>query len=44
MKKKKKKKLLERKTILNKSIENWSNGIISNNDYIMILNTLSGRT
>ena len=43
-KEKEKKKLLERKTILDKSIENWSNGIISNYDYIMILNTLSGRT
>ena len=38
------KKLIDRKTLLDKSTEFWSNNLISNYDYIMILNTLSGRT
>ena len=38
------KKLIDRKTILEKSTEFWSNNLISNYDYLMILNTLSGRT
>ena len=38
------KKLIDRKTILDKSTEFWSNNLISNYDYLMILNTISGRT
>ena len=37
-------KIIDTKEILEQAIEKWSNGFVNTYSYVMILNTLSGRT